>query len=206
MTFFNSNVPIFKPKHSTFKTGINEKLLHIEIKIQNKVLFSCVYTCIDQSLIVWGLISAAIFLTAQFVPLDWGTQALIWSVISLVGTILMIILTYNWVKQEGLRWLLYCWAILMGLGVIITDSGVFLGWGWVLRNLSHLWLGLSLVGYLLTGLGMRSRAFIIAALFHGLGLLILPFVLGWQFLATGLIMVLNLLIFAQTQWDDYGCQ
>lgn len=206
MEFFNLSVPIIRPKQWTFKSSAYEKVLHIQIKIQEKILFSSIYTCIDQVFIVWGLISAAIFFTAQFVPISWITQALIWSVFTLVGTLVMIILTYNWAKKEGLRWLLYCWSSLMVVGVLVTDGGIFLGWGWVLMNLSHLWLGLSVVGYLLTGLGMRSRAFLLAALLHFLGIAILPFVVGWQFLTTGLIMVLNLLLFAQTQWDDYGCQ
>ena len=48
---------------------------------------------------------------------------------------------------------------------------------------------------------LRSRVFIIAGLFHILGILILPYCIGWQFLATGLVMSANLLMFAETQWD-----
>ncbi|ACK73689.1 conserved hypothetical protein [Gloeothece citriformis PCC 7424] len=205
MTFFNLSVPILRRKEWTFKNQTHEKLLEIKVKIKQKTLFSSVYTCIDQAFILWGLISAAIFFTAQFFPISWITQAIIWSGVSLIATLGMIILTYNWAKKENLRWLLYCWAVLMTAGVIVTDSGIFLGWSWVLMNLSHLWLGLSVIGYILTGWGMRSRAFFIAAVLHFLGMAILPLVMGWQFLTTGLIMMLNLLVFAQTQWDDYGC-
>lgn len=206
MEFFNLSVPILRRKQWVFKSHEHDKILHIQVKIKGKILFYIIYTCIDQVFIVWGLISAVIFLTAQFVPISWVTQAIVWSVASLVGTSIMIILTYNWAKKERLRWLLFGWAILMLAGIVVTDSGIFFGWGWVLMNLSRLWLGLSVVGYILTGLGMRSRAFFIAALFHFLGIVILPLVVGWQFLTTGLIMMTNLLFFAQTQWDDYGTE
>ena len=63
-------------------------------------------------------------------------------------------------------------------------------------HLCDLWLGLSAVGYICTGWGLRSRAFIVAGLFHVLGILILPYCVGWQFLATGLVMTVNLLMFA----------
>ena len=86
-------------------------------------------------------------------------------------------------------------------GVIITDLGILQGWGLVLMNLCPLWLGLSAIGYFCTGLGLRSRAFIIAGIFHILGIFALPYCIGWQFLATGLIMTANLLMFAETQWD-----
>ena len=48
---------------------------------------------------------------------------------------------------------------------------------------------------------MRSRAFLVSGIFHILGIAVLPYFIGWQFLATGLIMTLNLLVFAETQWD-----
>jgi predicted membrane protein len=86
-------------------------------------------------------------------------------------------------------------------GVIATDLSILCGWGIVLMHLCHLWLGLSSIGYICTGLGARSRAFIIAGIIHLVGILALPFCLGWQFLVTGLIMTANLLMFAGTQWD-----
>ncbi|MGL5794861.1 MAG: hypothetical protein ACRC06_10725, partial [Waterburya sp.] len=77
----------------------------------------------------------------------------------------------------------------------------FCGWGQILMRLCHMWLGLSAIGYICTGLGLRSRAFIMSGLFHLFGILVLPFCLGWQFLATGLVMTANLWMFAETQWD-----
>ena len=71
----------------------------------------------------------------------------------------MVSMTYSWVKIEHLTWVLYGWVILMLLGLVLTDWGIFLGWEKVLANLCHLWLGISGIGYLGTGFAVRSRAF-----------------------------------------------
>ena len=71
----------------------------------------------------------------------------------------MVSMTYSWVKIERLTWVLYGWVILMLLGLLLTDLGIFLGWEKVLANLSHLWLGMSGIGYLGTAFAVRSRAF-----------------------------------------------
>ncbi|MGK7876488.1 MAG: hypothetical protein AB4426_25295, partial [Xenococcaceae cyanobacterium] len=42
---------------------------------------------------------------------------------------------------------------------------------------------------------------LLAAVIHGLAISLLPMVLGWQFLVTGLVMMSNLLIFAEVRWD-----
>ena len=98
-------------------------------------------------------------------------------------------------------WVLYGWVILMLLGLLLTDFGIFLGWGKVLANLCPLWLEMSGVGYFLTGLAVRSRALLTASLFHLLGILILPYTSGWSFLFTGAVMVFSLLVLAEWQWD-----
>ena len=201
MDLFNSAEPIIRRKQHALDFQDRQGLLQLKLKISNKTLFHSLYTRIDQVFVVWGLITAVIFITAQFAPIDWITQATFWSVLTGIGTIAMTVLTHFWVKVERLRWMLYAWIALMLGGVIVTDLGIFLGWGRVLMHLCHLWLGLSAIGYFCTGLGLRSRAFIIAGMVHLVGILILPFCLGWQFLATGLVMTVNLLMFAETQWD-----
>lgn len=201
MTFFNPTQPILRRKQEALDYQDLQGLLNLELRIKDKSIFSAIYTRIDQVFIIWGLISAAIFITAQFFPISWITQATVWSVLTVVGTAVMIGLTHFWVSVERLRWVLYSWVILILAGVGITDLGIFLGWGQVLMHLSHLWLGLSAIGYLITGVGMRSRAFILSGIVHCLGILLLPYVGGWQFLTTGFLMVANLFIFAGTQWD-----
>ncbi len=201
MALFNIQEPIVRRKQEALDFQDRQGLWQLRLKIKSKTLFSSFYTRIDQVFVIWGLISAVIFITAQFAPIDWITQATFWSVLTVIGTVSMTYLTHFWVRVERLRWVLYAWIVLMLGGVIITDLGIFLGWGRVLMHLCHLWLGLSAVGYFATGWGLRSRAFTISGIFHLLGILLLPYCLGWQFLTTGMIMTVNLLVFAETQWD-----
>ncbi|MGB5631629.1 MAG: hypothetical protein WBM44_26315 [Waterburya sp.] len=201
MPLFNSAEPIIRPKQYALDFQDRQGLLKLKLQISNKTLFNNIYTRIDQVFVVWGLITAVIFFTAQFAPIDWITQATFWSVLTGVGTIGMTVLTHFWVKVERLRWVLYSWIILMLGGLAITDLGIYYGSGTILMHLCHLWLGLSAVGYFCTGIGLRSRAFIMAGWFHIAGIAILPLFIGWQFLVTGLMMTANLLMFAETQWD-----
>ena len=201
MVLFNSAEPIIRRKQHALDFQDRQGLLQLKLEISNKTLFNNIYTRIDRAFVVWGLITAVIFFTAQFAPIDWITQAVFWSVLTGVGTVSMAILTYFWVKVERLRWVLYAWIILMLGGVVVTNLGILQGWGQVLMHLCHIWLGLSALGYFCTGIGLRSRAFMMSGMFHILGIFILPYCIGWQFLATGLIMTANLLVLAETQWD-----
>ncbi len=201
MALFDLKQPIIRRKQTALDFQDRQGLWQFTIAIRHKTLFSSFYTRIDQVFVIWGLITALVFFTAQFAPIDWVKQAIFWSVLTAIGTIAMTILTHFWVKVERLRWVLYFWVILMLGGVAITDLGILLSWGKILMNLCPLWLGLSAAGYFGTGWGLRSRAFIFAGLVHLLGILILPYFMGWQFLVTGIIMTANLLMFAETQWD-----
>lgn len=201
MTFFNPAEPILRSKQEELDYQDRQGLLSFHIKIGDKTLISAFYTRIDQVFVVWGLICATIFLTAQFAPISWVIQAGFWSVLTLIGTVSMIVLTHFWVRVERLQWLLYGWMFLMVVGVVLTDLSIFLGWGQILMRLCPIWLVLSALGYLCTGLGMRSRAFTVAALIHILSIPLLPYVGGWQFLVTGLVMATNLLLFSAVQWD-----
>ena len=199
--FFNSTEPVFRAKQHALDFQDRQGLLQLKLAVRDKTLFSLIYTRIDQVFVLWGLISVTIFFTAQFAPINWLLQAVFWSVLTLLGTVGMAVLTYFWVSVERLRWVLYSWIFLMILGITVTDLGIFLGWGSVLMHLCHLWLLLSAVGYFCTGWGLRSRAFFAAAAFHLVGIAILPWFVGWQFLVTGLVMACSLLVFAETQWD-----
>jgi hypothetical protein len=201
MTFFNPTEPIIRSKQEQLDFQDRQGLLRFHLAIGNKTLISAFYTRIDQVFVVWGLICATIFLTAQFSPISWLIQAGFWSVLTLIGTVSMVVLTHFWVKVERLKWLLYCWVMLMVTGVVVTDLSIFLGWGEVLMNLCPMWLGLSAVGYFCTGIGMRSRAFILAGIVHLFAIILLPYVGGLQFITTGLVMAANLLMFAEVQWD-----
>ena len=201
MSFFNPNQPILARKKPSANSPEFQSMGCIDLKIHDRTLFSGIYTCIDQTFMIWGVIAAAIFTTAQFLPMSWLKQAIIWSILTVLGTVAMVILTYAWVKLERLAWLLYLWVGLMLTGIVVTDLAIFCDWAMMLINLSSLWLILSALGYLGTGLAMRSRAFLLAAMIHSLAIFILPMVAGWQFLVTGLVMMSNLLIFAEVRWD-----
>ena len=201
MHLFNFAEPIIRRKQHALDFQDRQGLLTLKLQIRNKTLFNSIYTRIDQVFVFWGLITAVIFFTAQFAPINWITQAAFWSILTGLGTIAMTILTHFWVKVERLRWVLYAWIALMLGGMAITDLGIYYGSGTILMHLCHLWLGLSAVGYFCTGFGLRSRAFMMSGLFHIAGIAILPYCIGWQFLATGLVMTANLLMFAETQWD-----
>ena len=201
MSFFDPTVPILRCKQEALDVQDLEGLLCIDLRLGALSLFSSFYTRIDQVFVVWGWITLAIFSIAQFFPLSWQIQAIFWSVLTLVGCATTIWLTWFWVSVERLRWVAYLWVGLMLLGVSVTDYGVFCGCGNILLNLCPLWLGISAVGYAATGLGMRSRTFLLASIIHVLGIMALPYFPGWQFLATGSIMAGSLLLLAELQWD-----
>lgn len=204
LSFFNPDAPMLCRKQAVFEMPDLPGLWRCHWQIGNFIVLSTFYTRLDQACIIWGAISLVIFGTAQFFPISWITQAVWWSVLSLIGTFLMIILTPSWLKDEGLAWILDSWIILMILGLVITDLSIFLSWGSVLTYLCHLWLGLVGVGYVLTGLGMRSRTLMIIGVVHLLGIALLPYFAAWQFLATGMIMGVSVLVLAEFQWDSFG--
>lgn len=204
MTFFNPNAPLLCRKQNLIDVPPSPGMWRLHLQIGNITLFSSFYTRLDQACIVWGVISIVIFATAQFLPISWMTQAVWWTTLSVFGTVGMIVLTPSWLRKEGLGWVIDSWTVLMLMGVVITDLGIYFGWSAVLMNLCPLWLVLIALGYFCTGLGMRSRILILTSLVHLLGILILPYVAGWEFLTTGLITGGAVLMLAEFQWDSLG--
>ncbi|MFQ4143464.1 hypothetical protein [Chlorogloeopsis sp. ULAP02] len=201
MKFFNNSVPLLRRKQATLDIHDLEGSWHIDWQIGKVKIYSTYYTRLDRAFILWAFLLVPMFATAQFLPVSWNLQATVWSIISIIGTVIMVILTQYWVKRRQVNWVLYCWVALMLLGVILTDLGVFFGLTKVLLNLCPLWLGLSALGYFCTGLGVRSRTLIVTSIIHLLGILFLPFFREWQFIYTGTVMVLCLLILAEFEWD-----
>jgi len=201
MTIFQSTEPIVRIKQQHLDVQDLTGLLKVNWKIGNYTLHSGLYTRIDQVFLLWGLISLIIFITAQFFPISWIDQAYYWSGLTLIATIGMIFLTYYWVRIEQVTWLIYCWALLMLIGVGLTNLGIFCGWSQILANLCPLWLMVCALGYLATGIALQSRSFALAGLLHCLAIPLLSYLIGWQFLATGIILAGTLLFFAEVQWD-----
>ncbi|HLP91364.1 MAG TPA: hypothetical protein VK184_22625 [Nostocaceae cyanobacterium] len=186
------------------KTVEIEKLTGVWLvnwKIGRISLYSTYYTCVDRACMLWILFILPMFITPHFFAVSWTLQAILWSILSLAGIGTMIILAYNWVKDKQVTWLLYSWTSLILIGLIITDLSIFLGWGEILVNLCSLWLILSAIGYLCTSVALRSLAFFLTAIIHCLVILILPYLIAWQFLLTGIFMAACLFILAEFRWD-----
>jgi hypothetical protein len=93
-------------------------------------------------------------------------------------------------------------VVLMIAGIVLTDLSVFLGWGEVLARLCPLWLGINAIGYLYTGLRIRSRAFVWVGVANFLAIALIPYAGMWQFLTTGMISGISAFLIAQLQWDS----
>jgi hypothetical protein len=118
----------------------------------------------------------------------------------------MVAMSQYWVKVERVSWVLYCWVMLILAGLVITDLGVILNWSGVIAHLCPLWLGISALGYWYTGLALHSRAIIAIGFVHLLTIGVLPYVSSWQFLFTGSVMVLALILLAELRWDMLPAQ
>jgi hypothetical protein len=201
MTALSTVQPILQRKQHALDVQDLEGLLHINIQIDDLKLFSSFYTRIDQVFILWGVITAVIFLTAQFLTVSWADQSIIWSVLTLIGAWGTCHLTWYWVTVERLRWVVYAWVGLTIGGLLVTNWGIF-GGGWiVLSSLCAIWLGISAIGYAITAWGLRSRAFLASSLLHLGAIALLQYVPTWQFLLTGIVTAGNLFLLAETQWD-----
>lgn len=198
----DSSQPIFRSKQEAVDVQDLEGLLRIHLKIKNLTLYSGFYTRIDQVFLLWGAIAAIIFFTAQFVPIDWVTQASIWSVLTLIGTLGTVQLAWYWVTVEQLRWVVYCWVALMLGGLVLTNLAIFgAGWSFLLLYLCPLWLGLSGVGYLCTGWGLRSRMFLLVGTMHLLAIFLLLYLPQAQYSIAGIVTSGMLFLLAEVQWD-----
>ncbi len=201
MYFFKPNQPILQNKELSSDSDPSALVNSLRLKWLERYNLCGIYTCVDQAMLIWGLISGVIFFSAQFLPFSWIHQAIFWTIITTVAIVAMVYLTYTWTILEEVSGLIYSWIILMVLGLILTDYAIVSGWGFVLIHLCDLWLILSAVGYLITGIILRSRAFFLAAIIHILTIFVLPWFVSWQFAITGFVMMSNLLVFSEKQWD-----
>ena len=201
MTALSLVQPIIRRKQHALDVQDLDGLLHIQIQFRDLKLFSSFYTRIDQVFVLWGSITAIIFLTAQFMNLSWTDQAVLWTILTLFGAWGTCHLAWYWVTVQQLRWVVYAWVGLTLGGILATDWGIF-GGGWVmLPHLCLLWLVLSGIGYLVTAWGLRSRAFALSGLLHFGAIALLSTVAEWQFLFTGIVTAGCLFLLAEVQWD-----
>ncbi|MCU0549748.1 MAG: hypothetical protein MUC48_10420 [Leptolyngbya sp. Prado105] len=200
--WFDRSSPFLRRKRSAFEIEDLPGLWRIHWQLGEKTILSTFYTRIDQACILWGVISTLIFATAQFCAIDWQVQAILWSGLSLFGTIVMMKLSQCWRTIKPLSDVIDAWVILMLVGIILTDLSIFLSWGEILARLCSLWLGINAIGYVYTGMRIRSRAFVLIGLLNLFAIALLPHVGVWQFLTTGLISGISALLVAELQWDS----
>jgi len=201
MTFFNVTEPVLRRKQTALDVQDLCGLLKIKIEIGDYHLFSALYTRIDQVLLLWSAIALVVFSCGQFLAISWVTQALISSFLTLAAIVVMIQFTRFWTRVEQLSWVMYFWSGLMLLSLGLTNFGIFGGSGLILINLCPLWLGSCGFGYIVTGLGLRSRLFVLIGLAHLGGIMLLPVMTSWQFLFTGILIASNLALLSGVQWD-----
>lgn len=204
MNFFNPDIPVISKKKSALEIAPAPGLLRIHWQIGEFTIHSSFYTKHDQACLLWSLLSGSIFVIAQFLPVSWITQAIFASGVTLVGIAGMIYLTWYLTAERRLAIVLFAWAGLMLLGAIVTDLSILLSWLPVLTHICAFWLSLSTIGYLITAIGMRSRAFFLAALLHLVAIGILPYVASWQPLTTGIVIGCSVYLIAELQWDSNG--
>lgn len=204
MFAFNPATPIFVRKPSALTIQPTPGLWRVHWQIKDVVLYSSFYTKHDQACLLWSVIAAIIFVSAQFLQVNWVTQTTIAAILTSIGVVGMVTLTWRFSILERLRWVLGGWTFLMGVGVLLTCASIFLGWGQVLMNICPLWLGLSALGYGLTGVRMKSRMFFVLSLFHLLAIALLPYAPTWQALITGVIISGSAFSIAEFQWDAEG--
>ena len=192
---------IFQFKQSLVDPVDLHGVLRIRLGDPDNIFFSTYLTRLDQALILWGVVTATIFLAAQFYSLDWFLQSIVWSVLSSVAVLIAGRLTWFWVSTRNQRWILYCWSFLVVVGLYLTDYGIFRSWGIVLGNLCSMWLGISTLGYFVTGLGLRAKALILIGIVHLCAIPSLAIFPAWQFLLTGIVMSASLFCLAAFQWE-----
>jgi hypothetical protein len=201
MTLSDFSEPLLQPKQTALDIQDLKGLLNIHFRLGSYTLIHSHYTRIDQIFILWGILSGLIFVTAQFISIPWTTQAWIWSVLTIGTALVMAIMSWCWTGIEQLRWLIWLWGSLMIAGVSLTDYSIFCFWGWGMAHLSELWLMVCACGYWATGWGLKSRSLSLMGLVHCLGCIVLPLLVPYQFLGTGLIMASTLFFLGEYQWD-----
>ncbi len=202
MTFFNSREPLLRRKQIHLDIQDLQGLIQWRLTLKQRTLVSWLYTRIDQVFLLWGWITAVIFLTPHFFPaMSWGRQAIWWSMVTFLGIAAMNSLAWFWVRIEHFRWLIYLWSSLMAVGLGLTDYGIVSGSGFILAHLCTLWLALCALGYGVMGVGMKSRTFLLVALLHVVIIPVIPLMIGHQFLVTAATISGSLFLLAEVQWD-----
>ena len=194
----------FETNGASVDSALGQSLSQLSAKgasFAEKLSASLGFTSIDQAFILWGVVSMVIFAIAQFSTIGWMTQAVIDAALTGACIACTSGLTWQVATIANLRWVVFLWAALMTVGMVLTTYGIFCGVASILINLCALWLGLCTLAYSVMGIKMRSYSFTGAALVHGAGIASLSQFPAWQFLVSGLVMALPLFFFSVVPWD-----
>jgi hypothetical protein len=204
MTFFNYEVPLISRKLPVADVRVSSETWRLPEQLGYIFFLSSFYTRHDQVCLGWGVVAASIFAIAQFVSLSWFTQAMIASTLTGAGCLGMTWLARRYTKVEQLAWILYVWLMLMVVGTIVTDLSIWHGWSRVIIGLCPMWLGICGTGYLITGVGMRSRLILLCGGIHFLAIALILLTPSWQTLFTGVVISGSVMALAELQWDSNG--
>jgi hypothetical protein len=200
LSFLTAQTPVFSRKPPLPNPEELPGLLRLHWEISGRVILDTYYTRLDQSLALWGTLTAVIFLTAQLSHLAWIVQALAWSTLTLMAIAMTFWLAWPWATVKQFRWVIYLWSLLMLSGICLTDYGIFRGSGIILSNLCPGWLSLCALGYWLTGVGIHALALIGIGFVHLGAIPLLALFPGGQFSVTGSVMAGSLWVLAVWQW------
>jgi hypothetical protein len=199
MTFFNPSEPMFRPKQHQLDVQDRCGLWDPSFRF-GAFRFETIYTRVDQVFLIWGVLAAVIFATAQFAPFDWLLQAQVWSALTLAGAVLTFGLAGYWCRVERVLWLVWYWSGLLAVGLGFTAVAIAAPLSELLINLCPFWLLVCALGYLGTGVGLRSRAMLLAAGVHFAAAVPIA-ASALPYLWTGVVLAGTLFVFASTQWD-----
>ena len=81
MYFFKPKQPILQKKKLSLESENLILMKCLTVKPLEKLNLCGLYTCVDQAMFVWGVLSGIIFISAQFLPVSWIDQAIFWSIV-----------------------------------------------------------------------------------------------------------------------------
>ncbi|MCT7971113.1 hypothetical protein [Laspinema olomoucense] len=158
MIFYPHKQPILSPKPDPTTLQFQQGLWLIHVQIRGKTIFRQFYTRVDQSLMVWAVVTATIFFTAQS-GLNWTIQAIAGSILTGAATVIMWNWTHVWVMSEQVQWLIYCWLGLMLGGIALTDASLVWGWSLLLLPVMSLMVGDLWIGLFGNWMGLKISEF-----------------------------------------------
>ena len=196
-----ANQPIFCWKRVLPDPEERPGLIALSCRLPGGRVLETYFTRLDQALLLWGGVTAIIFLTAQFSYLDWLTQAFYDSILTISATAITVCMTWQWATVKQVRWILGIWSIVMVFAIGLSDYSIVAGNGLILQHLCTAWLSACAIGYFITAIGLSSRAMMLVGCMHLVTVAACWSFLPWQFLIAGSVLTCSLWMLGLLQWD-----